>query len=196
MNADKLLLWADGVGGFLICLNERLTIGGPSHHGADISLFAELSREHAVLFRSGVGWFLEADAPAKVDGKPLHQQDYPRASLKQRSDVVLGENVKLKFRQPNPLSVTAVLTITSSHRPVSGVDGIILMEQNCLLGADAMKHVRHPDWPDVTLFRRNDELCFNSDTELQINGVTKKGGTIQSGDVVSGENIQFRIEEA
>jgi hypothetical protein len=67
--------------------------------------------------------------------------------------------VKLLFRQPTRLSLTATLQLLSSHRFANGVNGIILLEQACLLGAGESHHVQCPEWNDeLVLFRQRGEF--------------------------------------
>ena len=55
----RFLLWVDGVGGFLVCLNARVTFGQAVAEGpVDVPLFAELSKLHAELFRDAEGYVL------------------------------------------------------------------------------------------------------------------------------------------
>ena len=46
----RFLLWVDAVGGYLVCLDDRIVLGraGPDSH-ADVPLMGDLSRNHATL---------------------------------------------------------------------------------------------------------------------------------------------------
>ena len=57
----RFLLWVDAVGGYLVCLDDRILLGraGPDSH-ADIPLMGDLSRNHATLLRNGEGYLLQA----------------------------------------------------------------------------------------------------------------------------------------
>ena len=46
----RFLLWVDAIGGYLVCLDDRILLGraGPDSH-ADIPLMGDLSRNHATL---------------------------------------------------------------------------------------------------------------------------------------------------
>ena len=58
----RYLLWIDGVGAYLLCLGQRVTIGGqrPDGTNADVPLMANLSRTHATFLRGAEGYVLEA----------------------------------------------------------------------------------------------------------------------------------------
>src|SRR5262249_47545035 len=44
----RFLLWVDGVGGYLVCLSNRVTFGQATAEGpVDVPLFADVSRLHA-----------------------------------------------------------------------------------------------------------------------------------------------------
>ena len=59
--ASQYLLWIDGVGGFLVCLSHRVTLGQANPESiVDIPLLADVSRHHATLQRDAEGYFLEA----------------------------------------------------------------------------------------------------------------------------------------
>ena len=49
----RFLLWVDAVGGYLVCLDDRVLLGraGPDSH-ADVPLMGDLSRNHATLLRN------------------------------------------------------------------------------------------------------------------------------------------------
>src|SRR4029079_8501298 len=49
---NRFMLWFDGVGGFLVCLDPRIRIGqAPAEATADVGLFADVSRVHATVQR-------------------------------------------------------------------------------------------------------------------------------------------------
>ena len=194
--ASRFVLWVDGVGALLLCLGDRVTIGGPAdpEKQADVSLLANLSRRHATFVRSGEGYLLEPHAPTWVG----HRQISETTPLTSGYDIRMGNNVHLKFRLPSVLSGTAVLDFVSDHRPVVSVDGIVMMEDNCLLGPGQDQHVVCAGWTEsVVLFRRNGQFWCKSRNPVSIGGrVSAEGGPIHPGDVVnSGAEVRFRIEE-
>ena len=60
----RFLLWVDAVGGYLVCLDDRIVLGraGPDSP-ADVPLMGDLSRNHATLIRNGEGYVLQAHQP-------------------------------------------------------------------------------------------------------------------------------------
>lgn len=190
----RFTLWIDGVGAYLLCLGDRVTIGGPEHDGesADVALLANLSRRHATLIRTKEGYLLEAHSAVSVAGRPV----YERTRLNVNYEIELGDCVRLRFRQPTVLSATATLDFLSDHRPSRSVDGVILMEETCLLGPGSENHVGCPDWPEsVVLFRRGEQFCCKSRADIFVDGqLVRDGGPISPGSVVTGPEWQFRLE--
>ena len=190
----RFTLWIDGVGAYLFCLSERVTIGGPEHDTdfADIALLANLSRRHATIARTQEGYLLEAHSAVRVAGRPV----YERTRLNANYEIELGDCVRLRFRQPTVLSATAVLDFRSDHRPSHSVDGVILMDETCLLGPGGENHVQCPDWSEpVVLFRRGGQFCCKSRSDLFVDGKLVRDGTpIAAGDVITGPDLRFRLE--
>src|SRR5262249_20552437 len=58
-SSPRFLLWIDGVGGFLVCLAPKVTMGQATPEGnVDLPLFADISRVHATLTRDVEGYLL------------------------------------------------------------------------------------------------------------------------------------------
>jgi hypothetical protein len=193
---DRYTLWIDGVGAYLLFLQDSVTFGGPARDDepADVALLANLSRKHATIIRGGEGYLLQAQGPVQVAGRTVDD----RAYLSHNSHIRLGHNVALRFRMPSALSATARLDFVSDHRPTQSVDGIILMEDTCLLGPGPDNHVTCPEWSEsVVLFRKADELRCKSRGDIFVNGKLVKdaaGAVVQSGDIVTGVDLRFRLE--
>lgn len=188
----RYMLWIDQVGAYLLCLGERTTIGGPAAEAlSEIPLMANLSRRHATFVRSGEGFVLEAHAPVTVGGRAVHD----RADLSDGNEIALGASVRMRFRVPSAMSGTARLEFVSDHRPLRGADGVILMQDVCLLGAAAENHVHCPRWAEsVVIFRREDRLYCKSRGELFIDGRhAPAGGELKAGSVITGGDFRFRI---
>ena len=136
----RFLLWVDAVGGYLVCLDDRIVLGraGPDSH-ADVPLMGDLSRNHATLVRNGEGYLLQAHHASFVNGKPVVDQ----AVLHDGDVIRLGSTVELEFRQPSPVSATARLSIVSRHRLPLAVDGVLLMAETCIVG-EALERTSRP----------------------------------------------------
>ena len=192
----RYLLWIDGVGVYLVCLGQRVTIGGqrPDGPNADVPLLANLSRTHATFLRGAEGYVLEAQGAMKVSGRPT--QD--KAWLTGDREIELGNSVRLRFRMPSVLSATATIDFLSDHRPAHSLDGIILMEDNCLLGPGSDNHVRCLTWDEtVLLYRRGDQLWCKSRSDLFVEtSLARSGYPLRPGNIVTGNDLRFRLEAA
>lgn len=193
-SSERFMLWIDGVGGYWVGLCSRVTIGGPAHGGeaADLELLANLSRRHAALVRSGETYLLEPYSSARVAGRTIHEA----VPLVSGYGIELGDGVHLTFRQPSVLSGTAVLEFASDHRPRQNVDGVVLMDETCLLGPGRENHIVCPDWPvSVVLFRRKGEFFCKSRGELFVSGQRLTDTRpMAPGDIVTGPDLRFRLE--
>ena len=191
----KYLLWVDGVGVYLLCLGQRVSFGGPAfdENAADVSLLADLSRRHATIVRCGEGYLLEAHANVHVAGRAVSQQVH----LNDGYEIRLGDDVEMKFQLPTALSTSARIEFQSDHRPTLSVDGLVLMDDTCLLGASPENHVVCPECPgSVLLIRKGTELWCKSRMEVFVGRerVTQER-RIESGDIVTGPELRFRLEE-
>src|SRR5262249_47027345 len=86
IKGGRFLLWIDGVGGYLVCLGTRVTIGQATPDAyVDIPLFADVSRVHAALMRDTEGYLLEATRTLQVNG-----QTVAKALLESGDRITLG----------------------------------------------------------------------------------------------------------
>jgi hypothetical protein len=183
----------------MLCLEPVLTIGGPGgprdrQEPGEIRLLADLSRRHATIRRAGETWLLDAQGPAGVNGQPAAGS----VVLKDKDQIELGKGVLLRFRMPNALSATARIEFESGHRPPRRIDGIVLLDQVCLLGPTDDCHVVCPEWePQVVVFRRDRKLWCKSFAELHVNGCrVEREAPVRDGTVVTGPELRFRVEFA
>ncbi len=197
----RYMIWIDGVGTYLLCLNDRVTVGrtnlpSSSSDGneADIALLANLSRRHCSIIRSGEGYLLEAHGPTKVGNRDVND----RVHLNDGYEIELANSVKLRFCLPTALSVSARLEFVSDHRPSHTVDGVILMDDTCLLGPGNENHVRCPDWPgSVLLIQKDGHIWCKSRLDVFVGDQhVKDGVALETGDIVTGPEFRFRIEAA
>jgi hypothetical protein len=188
----RVLLWVDGVGGFLVCFQPRVSLGSATNEGTvDIPLFADVSRLHAYLNRDAEGYTLEALRPTTVQGRMVE-----RTPLNDGDEIGLGETCKLRFRQSVAISNTACLTITSGHRLPLALDGILLMAETCILGDGIDAHIHVPGLGKrVILVRRKEELLVQTAGEIEVDRVKLRDRaalTMQS--TVAGADFRFALE--
>jgi tetratricopeptide (TPR) repeat protein len=190
--AQRFLLWIDGVGGYLVCLANRVTVGQATSDGyVDVPLFADISRLHAALTRENGSYVLEAMRPVQVNGQPAE-----KALLRPNDRITLGTTCQLVFRQPAPVSASARLDLTSGQRLPLSVDGIILMADTLLLGPGQQMHVTMPDLKHpMVLYRHKDGLGVRCPGPLLIDGLRcQERGLLRPTSSVSGEDFSLALE--
>ncbi|MBN9519620.1 FHA domain-containing protein [bacterium] len=158
----RFLLWVDGVAGFLVCTGPRVTFGQAVLEGGpvDVPLFADVSRIHAELSRDGEGFLIEAGKAAATAGpRPLlvNGKDVSRSILNPGDRVTLGATCQFQFHRPVAVSATARLELTSGHRLVHAVEGVLLMANEVILGPADCSHVKVPGVTERVLLYRSKE---------------------------------------
>ena len=188
----RFLLWADAVGGYLVCLDDEVILGraGPDSV-ADVPLLGDLSRQHATLARDGESYVVRAIKPTFVNGRPVET-----APLRDGDVIRLGATVELEFRQPSPVSATARLEVVSRHRLPLAVDGVILMAETCIVGAAEQAHVAAPGLArPVVLYRQGASLWCRATGPFEVDGrscAARAPITLQSS--VLGDGFSFSLE--
>jgi hypothetical protein len=190
---QRALLWVDAVGGFLVCLDDTITIGQPSSGDTvTLPILADLSRRHAILRRDAGAYILEPLGRTRVDGRDITTPFV----LSDNQMIQLGDNVRIRFSKPHALSATARLTIESHHKTQPTADAALLMADSCVLGPNRHCHVQCRDWQrDVIVYRQNDQVFCRADEPLNVDGVLASGKTeINSGARVEGDDFSFAWE--
>ena len=189
----RFLLWVDAVGGYLVCLDDRIILGraGPDSP-ADVPLMGDLSRNHATLIRGGETYVLEAHHSSFVNGKLVAD----RTTLRDGDVIRLGSTVELEFRQPSPVSATARLAIVSRHRLPLAVDGVLLMAETCIVGGSGQAHIPAPSLAEpVVLYRQGNALWCRAKGGFDVDGRTcadRAALTLRSS--VLGDGFSFSLE--
>jgi tetratricopeptide (TPR) repeat protein len=189
---ERFLLWVDGVGGYLVCLANRVTLGQATPDGyVDVPLYADVSRLHAALTRENGSYVLEAMRSVQVNGQVVE-----KALLRPNDRVTLGTACQVQFRQPAPVSASARLDLTSGQRLPLSVDGVILMADTLLLGPGQGVHVAVPDLKHpVVLYRHKDGLGVRCPGPFLIDGQRcQERGLLRPTSSVSGEDFSLALE--
>jgi hypothetical protein len=191
--APRFVLWVDGVGGYLVCQGNEVTLGQPvpgSH--VDVPILADVSRRHARIRRDGENYLLHALRPLKVNGRAIDTS----TTLTDGAMIELGHGVKVRFRVPHPLSRTARLDFISHHRTQPSTDGVLLLAESCVLGPSATSHVVCPNLSaEVVLFGQGEQLHCRAAGTFQIDGATVEGrGPVGRSSQISGEDFSLSLE--
>jgi hypothetical protein len=186
------MLWVDGVGGYLVCLEPRVTFG-QAIPGArvDVPLCADVSRLHATLTRDPEGYLLEAHRPVLVGTVPTE-----RALLQPGDRLTLGASCQITFSQPVPISATARLDPAAGLRTAPAADAIFLMADTLVLGDGGQAHIVVPDLRQpVILFRQKDGLGVRHAGGLWIDGHRcGERGTLGPAGSVRADDVSFALE--
>lgn len=188
----RFVLWADVVGGFLVCLDSEVVLGRDGTDSpADVPLLGDLSRHHASLIRDGDGYILKARHTTFVNGRRVET-----AALRNGDVIRLGSTVEIEFHQPSPVSSTARLEVVSRHRLPMAVDGVILMAETCILGPSSQAHVPAPNLSaPVVLYRQGPSLWCRAPGEFEVDGKRQAGrAPLASKSSVQGEGFSFSLE--
>lgn len=192
--ASRFLLWIDGVGGYLVCLAPRVSLGqAVPDTTVDVALFADVSRLHATLTRDSEGYLLEAVRPLQVNG-----QSTEKALLEPNDRVTLGTSCQVQFRQPVPVSATARLDLVSGHRLALAVDAVLLMADTLVLGPGSQSHVVLPDLRQpIVLFRQKRGLGIRFAGAFTVDGQRcQERSTVSLTSAVRGDDFTFALEPA
>ena len=188
------ILWVDAVGGFLLFLNDALTIGQASPQAdVDVPILGDVSRRHAVITRSGEDYWLDPLARVRVAGATVTSP----VLLGDGDEIELGSRVALRFRQPSPLSNTARLDLMTHHRTLPSADGMILLGQTCLLGPTDDHHLVCRDLREPVLLMPTDDgrFRFKAGGTVRVDGEeTCDTGIIEWGSHLSGEDFALKLE--
>lgn len=190
----QYLLWIDGVGGFLVCLGNRVTLGQAKPDcKVDIPIYADVSSRHATLIRDSEGYLLEAVRKVQVNGR-----ETTRVLLQTGDRITMGSSCQMVFRQPVAVSASAKLEVTSGHRLRLAVDGILLMADTLVLGPGSQVHVPMPDLKQpLVLYRNKNQLGVSYAGSLSIGGHSVKDrGMIEPGTAIQGEDFSLAVEYA
>jgi hypothetical protein len=191
---QRYLLWVDGVGGFLVCLAGRVTLGqATSEVYVDVPLLADVSRLHASLTRDEEGYVLEGVRPVMVNG-----QTVTSSLLRHNDRITLGTSCQFQFLQPAPISTTARLDLVSGHRLPLALDAVVLMADTLLIGAGGQNHITVPELEQpVVLYRHKDGLAVRHAGNLVINDrPARERGLLGNGATVKGDDFAFTLEPA
>lgn len=189
----RFLLWVDAVGGYLVCLDDRVVLGGVgSQSSADVPLMGDISRDHAAIVREGGGYRLDPRRTTFLNGKAITEP----VPLRDGDVIRLGRTVELEFRQPSPISASARLTVVSRHRLPMAVDGVLLMAETCIVGPGRQAHVQAPALNDpVILYRQAGALWCRSRNDFEVDGrpgASRAPLTFNSS--VRGDDFSFGLE--
>jgi len=192
LQTQQFLLWVDGVGGYLVCLGNRVTFGQATpENRVDVPMFADISRLHAALTRDSEGYLLESFRATQVNGQTMG-----KALLHSGDRVTLGTCCQFQFLQPVPVSASARINLVSGHRLWLAVDAVLLMADTLVLGSGNQVHVALPEVKSsVFLYRQKNGLGVRYAGNLLVNGKPcRERCTLEPDATVVGDDFSLTLE--
>ena len=189
----RYLLWIDGVGGFYLCTSSAIRIGqAVPGNAVELPLWADLSRHHSTIRRTGECYVIDALREVEIDGRKIDKS----ATLPPRCELRLGNSLRMNFSRPHPLSTTARLDLLSNHRTQPASAAVLLMAETCVLGPSSKNHVVCKGWQsDVVIYRQGVELYCRTDGSLEAGGKRfERNAPLKPGAAVTGKTFAFSIE--
>lgn len=127
-------LWIDRCGGYELVQGNRWSIGGARPGAlANVQVQTDWRRIEGHLVRGSNGHVWQ----------PAEPNLGAEESLINHGDCLpISGAASLCFRQPSPLSGSAVLSLNPPHRFGHHVDAVVLVDQTVLVGRDSSNHIQ------------------------------------------------------
>ncbi len=190
---SRFLIWIDGVGGYLVCLEREVSLGQAlPESGVDIPVLGDLSRRHLKLYRGDEVDMLEPFGQVHREGVELAG----RSTLQHGDELTLGRGVRLRYSRSHPLSDTSRLDFCSRHRTSPWTDGVLLMGSTLMLGPRLSHHVVCPEWSDeLLLFRKGQQLLVRGPEKFFVDGKRVSSATaLGNQSRIEGDDFAFSLE--
>jgi len=188
---DRLLLWVDGVGAFLVLRSERVTIGrmGSSAH-PDLALAADIPGVQAEIVRADDDYFLAAHKAMEVNGRKVEKK-----LLASGDRIRLAPKCELLFQIPTALSTTAVIQLPSGQRIAGDVREVILLDNHLLIGNDNGCHIHASEATSKILIHSDARgLAIRADENIYMNGkLLGKEAPIEPGAQIKVGEVTFTV---
>ncbi|MBN1417248.1 MAG: hypothetical protein JXP34_00640 [Planctomycetes bacterium] len=168
---DRLLLWVDGTGAFLLLRSNRIAVGrSGSSARPHIALAGDLEGVHAEILRVEEDYFLTARGPVQVNGKRTDEK-----LLADGDRISLDGKTSLTFRLPSKLSATAVVKIGGGQRLEGHIRDVVLLDRAIVFGPNGDAHIPVRGGSRAVLTVGRDGLRLRSPEGIEIDG--RKAGT-------------------
>ncbi|MCA9213174.1 MAG: FHA domain-containing protein [Planctomycetales bacterium] len=190
----RFQMWIDAVGGYLVCLSDEILIGQAIPESvADVPIFGDLSRRHAVLRREGESYVIVPHAKTLVEQQAIDGSRY----LRDGDELQFGASVSMRFRQPHPLSHSCRLEFTSPHRTQPHADAVVVLANSCVLGPSETSHVVCRHWTrDLVLAREGQDLRCHTAGVMEVDGKdVKQKSAINLNSRICGEDFCVSLEQ-
>ncbi|MDP9175481.1 MAG: FHA domain-containing protein [Planctomycetota bacterium] len=180
--AKYFCLHVDGVGSFAVSTGANVSVGPvSSSRQVDFPLMMDAGAPVISISRSEEDYFLKSTRPVLVNDNPVTHR-----LLNNGDRISMGSRCRITFRRPSAASTSAVLDLSGTRLPDSGVRQVVLMDRELIIGPGASAHIRADDLPaPVVIQRRGDALVCRCVNEITIDG-SPAGRTAE---VLPGANV-------
>jgi len=163
----SFVILVDGVGSFLVFRGAQVSVGPiSSSRRPDVGLMADANMPVATILRAEEDYFLRADSPVEVNGRPVTNE-----LLRHGDRIALAARCRMKFLRPNAASTSAVLALTGARLGRKDVRHVVLMGRELVLGPGPSAHLRAEGLADqIVLYVRDDKLYCRSQTPVMAGG--------------------------
>jgi hypothetical protein len=138
----RFLLHVDGAGSYLVIQNDVIEVGPVrASRPPDVPLLTSPCAPTITLSRSEEDYFLNSPrSPVAVNDRMVSS-----ALLTGGDRISLGSRCRIEFRRLNAASASASLHISGARLPWGGVQAVLLMDRELIIGPLASAHVRTRD---------------------------------------------------
>jgi hypothetical protein len=147
----RVLMTVDDAGDFLLCAGDDISIGHARGAAADLPVLADVGVEHARFQRrssltGGSDWLVVPLAGERVsrNAEPITSP----VAVADGDALLLGTNLRVIFRQPDPASASAVLDLLGGVDCLGAAHVVLLapgVGGRVRIGARGGRHVRVPN---------------------------------------------------
>jgi len=163
----RFVLEIDGVGGFLVVRDQRVTVGpvSSSEHPT-VGLIADPNMPVASIERVDEDYFLRSSKPVQVNSAVTTEK-----LLVDEDKIALSPRCRMKFNTPNPASTTATLSLSSARLGRGDIRRVILMDRDIVIGPTMGSHVQAKALHDtVTLFAQGEKVFCAGKGQVMVDG--------------------------
>ena len=164
---SKFVMQMDGIGSYLVFRQSRVTVGPISSSSRPmLGLMAEPDLPTISIERVDGDYFVRSERTIEINGKLMKEK-----LLSDNDAIALSPRCRLRFRQPNPASPTALLMLSGARLGRPDIRHVVLMGRDILVGPYTNNHIQteHLD-KNVTFFVQNDRLLCRASQPVNVDG--------------------------
>jgi hypothetical protein len=192
----RFLLHVDGAGSYLVIQGDVVDVGPVrASRPPDVPLMTSPGAPTITLSRSDEDYFLNSPrSPVAVNDRMVSS-----ALLANGDRIALGSRCRIEFRRPNAASASAALHVSGARLPWGGVQAILLMDRELIVGPLASAHVRTKDSTEQLVLQAGDDgtLLGRASEVIAIDGSPKdRIAQIAVGARVTVGNLSLVVQSA